>query len=75
MRLTVAGEIGTRQPTAPPDSSMIARIPSAAASRSAPRAASTTCRAPRWTLPAWRESIERPAAAADWPSFASDRTN
>ena len=52
MRLTVAGEIGRRQPTAPPDSSMIARIPSAAAFRSAPHAASTMCQAPRCPPPA-----------------------
>jgi hypothetical protein len=38
------------QPTVPPDSSMIARIPSAAVFRSAPRAASTTCQAPRWSF-------------------------
>ena len=37
MRLTVAGEIGRRQPTAQLDSSMTARIPSAAAFLSAPQ--------------------------------------
>jgi hypothetical protein len=40
------------QTTAQLGSSMTARIPTAAVFRSAPRAASTTCQAPRWTLPA-----------------------